>query len=196
MVWSTAKGDLEPRAEVRKGTAVRSPTLPRCQTCSLYSAVQKSGQFDVALQRQFRPALHPGATPFALPKSGSLARRSRFGAYATERRIALLACDVTMLRCNIPGPPSSDWRWGEFSQPRKATMKVGQRVRFKSTSAARYWKIPQDAQGTVMCSYRLLANNRAAPDRLDVRFTPQLVIWGGAAEDFEEIRDDPERPMQ
>ena len=34
-------------------------------------------------------------------------------------------------------------------------MKVGQRVRFKSTSgAARYWKIPHDAQGTVMCSYR------------------------------------------
>jgi len=57
----------------------------------------------------------------------------------------------------------------------EATMKVGQRVRFKSTSdAARYWKIPHDAQGTVMCSYRLLANNRAAPDRLDVRFTPHL----------------------
>ena len=70
-------------------------------------------------------------------------------------------------------------------------MKVGQRVRFKSTSAAQYWKIPQDAQGTVMCSYRLLASNRAAPDRLDVRFTPQLVIWGGAAADFEEIRDIP-----
>ena len=67
----------------------------------------------------------------------------------------------------------------------------------QSTSdAARYWKIPQDAQGTVMCAYRLLANNRAAPDRLDVRFTPQLVIWGGAAEDFEEIRDIPERTMQ
>jgi hypothetical protein len=79
----------------------------------------------------------------------------------------------------------------------EATMKVGQRVRFKSTSgAARYWKIPHDAQGTVMCSYRLLANNRAAPDRLDVRFTPQLVIWGGSAEDFEEIRDIPERTMQ
>ncbi len=61
-------------------------------------------------------------------------------------------------------------------------MKVGQRVRFKSTSsAARYWKIPHDAQGTVMCSYQLLASNRAAPDRLDVHFTPQLVIWGGAA---------------
>jgi len=59
-------------------------------------------------------------------------------------------------------------------------MKVGQRVRFKPTSgAARYWKIPHDAQGTVMCSYRLLASNRAAPDRLDVRFTPQLVIWAG-----------------
>ena len=75
-------------------------------------------------------------------------------------------------------------------------MKVGQRVRFKSTSAARYWKIPQDAQGTVMCSYRLLTSNRARADRLDVRITPQLVIWGGAAEDFEEISDTPERTMQ
>ena len=38
-----------------------------------------------------------------------------------------------------------------------------------------------------MFSYRLLASNRAAPDRLDVGFTPQVVIWGAAAEDFEEI---------
>ena len=45
-------------------------------------------------------------------------------------------------------------------------------------------------------SYRLLTSNRAKADRLDVRFAPQLVIWGGAAEDFEEIRDDPERTMQ
>jgi hypothetical protein len=44
-----------------------------------------------------------------------------------------------------------------------------------------------------MCSYRLLTSNRARADRLDVRFTPQLMIWGGAAEDFEEIRDIPER---
>ncbi len=42
-----------------------------------------------------------------------------------------------------------------------------------------------------MYSYRILASNRPAPDRLDVRFTPQLVIWGAAAEDFEEIRDNP-----
>ena len=70
MVWSTAKGDLEPRAEVRKGTAVRSPTLPWCQTCSLYSAVQKSGQLDVALQPQFRPALHRRSREFGhVPKS-------------------------------------------------------------------------------------------------------------------------------
>ena len=47
-----------------------------------------------------------------------------------------------------------------------------------------------------MCSYRLLANNRARADRLDVRFTPEIVIWGGSAEDFEEIRDNPERTMQ
>ena len=42
-----------------------------------------------------------------------------------------------------------------------------------------------------MCSYQILASNRPAPDRLDVRFAPQLVIWGAAAEDFEEIRDNP-----
>jgi hypothetical protein len=47
-----------------------------------------------------------------------------------------------------------------------------------------------------MCSYQLLTSNRATADRLDVRFTPQIVIWGGAAEDFEEIRDIPERTMQ
>jgi len=76
-------------------------------------------------------------------------------------------------------------------------MKVGQRVRFKSTSgAAQYWKIPHDAQGTVMCAYRLLTSNRARADRLDVRFTPEIVIWGGSADDFEEIRDIPERPTQ
>jgi hypothetical protein len=40
------------------------------------------------------------------------------------------------------------------------------------------------------------SRNRATADRLDVRFTPQIVIWGGAAEDFEEIRDIPGRTMQ
>ncbi len=76
-------------------------------------------------------------------------------------------------------------------------MKVGQRVRFKSASgAARYWKIPPDAQGTVMCSYRLSASNPATAERLDVRFAPQVVIWGGAAAEFEEIADIPERTMQ
>ena len=109
---------------------------------------------------------------------------ARLGAYATARRIALFHCDVSMVHRSI-------------LRTTEATMKVGQRVRFKSTSsAARYWKIPHDAQGTVMCSYQLLTSYRATADRLDVRFTPQIVIWGGAAEDFEEIRDIPERTMQ
>lgn len=109
---------------------------------------------------------------------------ARLGAYATARRIALSHCDVSMVHRSI-------------LRTTEATMKVGQRVRFKSTSsAARYWKIPHDAQGMVMCSYQLLTSNRATADRLDVRFTPQIVIWGGAAEDFEEIRDIPERTMQ
>jgi hypothetical protein len=114
--------------------------------------------------------------------------------YATERRIALFHCDVVCCAATYLAPI---FRLEVRVLPTtKATMKVGQRVRFKSTSAARYWKIPQDAQGTVMCSYRLLTSNRARADRLDVRITPQLVIWGGAAEDFEEIGDDPERTMQ
>ena len=78
-----------------------------------------------------------------------------------------------------------------------ATMKVGQRVRLKSTSAAaRYWRIPPGAQGTVMCSYRLPASNPATAERVDVRFTPQIVIWGGAAAEFEEIAEIPERTSQ
>ncbi len=91
------------------------------------------------------------------------------------------------------GPPSSDWRLGKFSGPWRPTMKNRPTG---SLQAHLGRKIPHDAQGTVMFSYRLLASNRAAPDRLDVRFTPQLVIWGAAAEDFEEIRDIPERTMQ
>jgi hypothetical protein len=102
----------------------------------------------------------------------------------------LICCAANILAHHLP------IGGGRVLPTTKATMKVGQRVRFKSTSAARYWKIPQDAQGTVMCSYRLLTSNRARADRLDVRITPQLVIWGGAAEDFEEIRDVPERPTQ
>ncbi|MGD0188947.1 MAG: hypothetical protein ABSC25_27415 [Roseiarcus sp.] len=76
-------------------------------------------------------------------------------------------------------------------------MKVGQRVRFKSTSvAARHWNIPPDAQGTVTCSYRMLARDRAKAERVDVRFTPQVVIWGGVAEDFEEVSDISDRTFQ
>jgi hypothetical protein len=78
-----------------------------------------------------------------------------------------------------------------------AAMKVGQRVRLKpSSGAARYWKVPPDAQGTVMCSYRLPASKAATAERLDVRFTPQVIIWGGAATEFEAIGDAPERTLQ
>jgi hypothetical protein len=74
-------------------------------------------------------------------------------------------------------------------------MKVGQRVRIKPASgAAAYWKIPANARGTVMCSYRILTRNLARADRLDVRFTSKLVIWGEAAAEFEEIGNISEPP--
>jgi len=44
----------------------------------------------------------------------------------------------------------------------------------------------------VICRYRILASGPAAPDRLDVRFSPEKVIWGAPAVEFEEIGDMPE----
>ncbi len=76
-------------------------------------------------------------------------------------------------------------------------MKVGQRVRFKPTSRlAQNRNIPPEAQGTVTCSYRMPLGNRAAVERLDVRFAPDEVIWGGPAEEFEEVGASPDRTLQ
>jgi hypothetical protein len=70
----------------------------------------------------------------------------------------------------------------------EAIMNVGQKVRVRPASrVARDWKIPRDAQGTVICKYRLLKESQAAPDRLDVRFSPRIVVWGAPEEAFEEI---------
>jgi len=42
----------------------------------------------------------------------------------------------------------------------------------------------------------MLARDRAKAERVDVRFTPQVVIWGGVAEDFEEVSDISDRTFQ
>jgi hypothetical protein len=68
-------------------------------------------------------------------------------------------------------------------------METGQRIRLRPNSrAAREWKIPPEAEGTVLCRYQV-ANRSGKSDRLDVRFGPRTVIWGAPAVEFEEIRE-------
>ena len=73
-------------------------------------------------------------------------------------------------------------------------MQDDQRIRLKPTSpAARHWNVPPGAEGTVLCRYRILAGDSSA-DRLDVRFGPQLVVWGAPAAEFETIDPTPPSP--
>jgi hypothetical protein len=70
----------------------------------------------------------------------------------------------------------------------EAIMNAEQRTRLKpSARLAREWNIPRGAEGTLICRYRVLARNLAASDRLDVRFSPQLVLWGAPAAEFEVV---------
>jgi hypothetical protein len=67
-------------------------------------------------------------------------------------------------------------------------MEPGQRVRIRqSSSVARNWRIPWGAEGTVLCRYRLLKAAQTAPGRIDVRFSPQLIVWGAPEVEFEAI---------
>jgi hypothetical protein len=68
-------------------------------------------------------------------------------------------------------------------------MIVGQRIRLRPQSRlAREWSIPDNAVGTLICRYQVLARD-FTPDRLDVRFNSRLVVWGAPASEFEPIED-------
>ena len=67
-------------------------------------------------------------------------------------------------------------------------MDPGQRVRLRPSSpVGSDWKIPSGAEGTILCRYRLLRAPRGAPDRVDVRFSPKLVVWGASSVEFEAV---------
>ncbi len=69
-------------------------------------------------------------------------------------------------------------------------MHTGQKVRFKAASPlSLQLNIPREAQGAVLCRYRLLRGENQA-HRLDVRFGPQLVVWGAPDDQFEAIDDE------
>jgi len=70
----------------------------------------------------------------------------------------------------------------------EANLKKGQRIRLKRASvAAREWGLPDDAEGTVICLYRVLADRSSASDRVDVRFNTKTIVWGAPAQEFEPI---------
>ena len=69
-------------------------------------------------------------------------------------------------------------------------MQAGQKVRFKAASPLSIeLKIPREAQGAVLCRYRLLRGDNDA-HRLDVRFGPTLVVWGAPDDQFETVEDE------
>lgn len=68
-------------------------------------------------------------------------------------------------------------------------MKTGQRVRLRSASPiARRDHTAAEAIGTVLCSYK--ARTRTSfPERVDVRFSAETVMWGVAANEFELVEE-------
>jgi len=69
-------------------------------------------------------------------------------------------------------------------------MDAGQKVRVIPASPfGPLWSIPGEAQGTVLCRYRLLRNNRACATRVDVQFGPKFVVWGAPGDQFEVVED-------
>ncbi|HEV2574799.1 MAG TPA: hypothetical protein VGU72_23915 [Beijerinckiaceae bacterium] len=65
-------------------------------------------------------------------------------------------------------------------------MKAGQIVQLKAAvRAAQHMAIPPNAEGTVLCCYRLLQRYPRHPDRVDVEFKGYGVLWGEASDLFE-----------
>lgn len=75
----------------------------------------------------------------------------------------------------------------------EANMRKGERIRLRPASpGAREWRLPREAEGTVLCHYRVFAGRPGASDRMDVRFSPKTVIWGAPATEFEPIAESPD----
>ncbi len=101
----------------------------------------------------------------------------------------MLQCGNKMIDVN--------WSWKRATRRmdrqlgRETIMHAGQKVRFKAASPLSFQlNIPRDAQGAVLCRYRLLRGESSA-HRLDVRFGPQLVVWGAPDDQFEPVEDEP-----
>jgi hypothetical protein len=75
----------------------------------------------------------------------------------------------------------------------EANMQKGERIRLRPASpGAREWRLPHEAEGTVLCRYRVFAGRPGASDRVDVCFSPETVVWGAPAAEFEPVAEGPE----
>jgi hypothetical protein len=75
----------------------------------------------------------------------------------------------------------------------EANMRKGERIRLRPASpGAREWRLPREAEGTVLCHYRVFAGRPGASDRMDVCFSPETVIWGAPATEFEPVAESPD----
>ena len=73
-------------------------------------------------------------------------------------------------------------------------MKTGQKVKLRpGRRVASGDAIPADADGVVVCSYRLLANRCGGAERVDVDFKPYGMLWAHPADAFEAAAEQPSR---
>ena len=98
-------------------------------------------------------------------------------------------CNNSMTGCDLARPSRAEV-FGRASDE-EATMRVGQIVRARPASRlAQHWQLPPEAVGTVVCAYSVVTRNLRAAERLDVRFAPNVIVWGKPADVFEPI-DEP-----
>jgi hypothetical protein len=75
----------------------------------------------------------------------------------------------------------------------EANMQKGERIRLRPESpGAREWRLPHEAEGTVLCHYHVFAGRPGASERLDVCFSSETVIWGAPATEFEPVPEGPQ----
>jgi hypothetical protein len=69
-------------------------------------------------------------------------------------------------------------------------MRKGERIRCRRpVLAEREWGVPGDAEGTVLCQYRLLSEKMGAEERVDVLFGSARVVWGAPANEFVRVAE-------
>ena len=69
-------------------------------------------------------------------------------------------------------------------------MKKGQKIRMRALSrAARDWGVCAGAEGVVICRYQVVHRGAPVAECVDVRFSPNVVVWGAPVAAFEEVKE-------